>query len=64
MPPDMGKQCHNASDCDGGTCVKNQKFTLYGYCSKPCTDWPECPTYWSCTKNPVNEALACVQPTS
>ncbi len=64
MPPDMGAQCKHASDCGGGTCVKTQKFTMYGYCSKPCTDWPECPTYWSCEKNPVNDALACKQPST
>ncbi len=62
MPPDMGQQCDKASDCGAGTCVKSQKFTLKGYCSKTCTDWPECPTYWSCGTNPVNNALACIQP--
>ena len=62
MPDDQGKQCSEASDCSAGTCVKSQQFAMYGYCSKACTDFPDCPTYWTCSKNPVTQSLACTQP--
>jgi hypothetical protein len=59
---DLGEQCQWASDCDGGVCFKQQKFTMYGYCSQTCTDFPDCPTWWTCGTNVENGARACEQP--
>jgi hypothetical protein len=62
MPTDLGQQCQFSSDCQGGICFKQRKFTMYGYCSQTCTDFPDCPTWWTCGTNAENDARACEQP--
>jgi hypothetical protein len=57
---DLGNQCQQNSDCMYDAClfVDGAQF---GYCSKTCMDFTECPTFWDCTMVGNASGLYCVQ---
>jgi Cys-rich repeat protein len=57
---EVGNTCQVNDDCKAKTCV-----TLvgadYGYCSKSCKSWSECPSFWKCEILRNTTALYCIQ---
>ncbi|MFO0658510.1 MAG: hypothetical protein U0165_01560 [Polyangiaceae bacterium] len=49
------------SDCSGGQCWAPDSISN-GYCTRSCTTFADCPSFWSCEQNPLGTGLACKQP--
>jgi threonine dehydrogenase-like Zn-dependent dehydrogenase len=62
---DTGATCSENSDCDNNTCLKgvdeDGNFTDFGYCTKPCESFADCPTFWDCTDVGNAVGTFCVQ---
>jgi hypothetical protein len=44
---DLGNQCTQNSDCQYDSCLVASGAD-FGYCTKTCMDFTDCPTFWSC----------------
>ncbi len=51
---DIGATCRVNSDCESNTCYVGSGEL--GYCTKICTGFNECPTFWECTHEGVGNA--------
>ncbi len=57
---DLGSQCQDNADCMYDACLFAPD-TQFGYCSKTCMDFTDCPTFWSCEEVGNASGLYCVQ---
>jgi hypothetical protein len=53
-PDDTGETCSENSDCLNNTCLlgfdENGNQTAFGYCTKRCDGFADCPTFWDCVE--------------
>jgi hypothetical protein len=61
---DTGATCQENSDCTTGCIVntdENGNQTDFGYCTKRCESFADCPTFWSCEEIGNAAGTYCVQ---
>jgi Cys-rich repeat protein len=46
---EVGNDCSGNEQCKAGTCIFLSGMD-YGYCSKTCTSFSQCPSFWDCEK--------------
>lgn len=46
-PSDIGAQCEGNADCSTRSCVFAGDAD-FGYCTKICESFSDCPTFWNC----------------
>ena len=56
---DFGKTCTKNSDCSDVCLFKGSAD--YGYCSKSCESFTECPTFWMCEEVMNASGKYCIQ---
>ena len=58
----VAEQCEQNTDCAGGVClVRTNSGDIFGYCSKPCASFGECPAFWKCENIQNAAAKYCTQ---
>ncbi|MBL8612540.1 MAG: hypothetical protein JNL38_34680 [Myxococcales bacterium] len=56
----VGSQCVKNADCPSNACLF-KKDAAFGYCSKTCQSFAECPTFWSCEAVQNGSSKYCTQ---
>ncbi len=56
----VGAQCVKNADCPSNACLF-KKNADYGYCSKTCQSFTECPTFWTCEAVQNGSSKYCTQ---
>ena len=56
----VGAQCEGNSDCASNSCLV-AGGAQFGYCSKTCEDFSDCPSFWKCETVGNATAKYCVQ---
>ena len=59
-PSDVGNQCSGNADCSSDACLFLPGAS-FGYCSKTCMSFTDCPTFWSCDTVQNGSAQYCIQ---
>lgn len=57
---DIGDECQYDSDCESDICIF-EGGASWGYCSKVCESWSDCPSFWDCEQLANTTAKYCVQ---
>jgi hypothetical protein len=57
---DVGKQCQMNSDCLADACLVANGAD-FGYCTKTCMSFADCPSFWSCENVGNASAMYCVE---
>lgn len=56
----VGSQCVKNADCPSNACLFKQNAS-YGYCSKTCQSFTDCPTFWTCEAVQNGSSKYCTQ---
>ncbi len=56
----LGGECQADPDCESQICLFKGDAT-FGYCSKTCEDWTECPDFWDCGSVGNASGTYCIQ---
>ena len=57
----VAAQCELNAECAGGACLVRNQADVFGYRSKPCQSFGECPPFWDCENIQNASAKYCVQ---
>ena len=57
---DIGKTCQDADGCSTKLCVKSGGVT-FGYCTKECESFTDCPDFWECAKVDNGSTTYCLK---
>jgi hypothetical protein len=57
---DVGKTCQKNGDCSRNLCLF-KGTAQFGYCTKECESFSECPTFWDCKEVGNASGKYCVQ---
>jgi hypothetical protein len=57
---DVGDQCERNEQCSSKACVKSGSSD-FGYCTKICQSFADCPSFWQCERVGNASAKYCVQ---
>lgn len=57
----VAAQCSVNADCAGNGCLYRNSTDVFGYCSKVCQSFGECPAFWDCKAIANASGNYCVQ---
>lgn len=59
--PNVGDQCQYEDDCCSKSCLYGDPNDNFGYCTKTCNDFSDCPDFWDCVQVENAPSKYCVQ---
>ena len=57
---EIGDECQKDADCKSDICI-GDPGAAYGYCSKQCDSFSDCPSFWSCEELGDTSTTYCVE---
>ena len=58
---EIGELCQEDHECEDDICVWENPGDTYGYCTKFCESFADCPSFWSCEELADAPADVCVE---